>query len=400
VQHRGALGLTRVGSERWGVALRVRIQGMPMKKYDMKRIAVIGAGIFGSTIAIRLAKNGFDIDLFETENDVLQAASGINQYRLHRGYHYPRSKETALSSKQSYRLFCEEYAEAVTDKNNHFYCIAKERSRVSGKEFLEFCKSCDLEYEESDLPHVNREVIDVVIAGREFLIDPMKLRSIVKQRVDDNKVRLFLGRTFTAEDIGGYDLVINCAYSNLNFILEDYADAKRHYQFELCEKPILRLSDNFKGISLVILDGPFMCIDPYADTDLHVMGNVVHAIHTTNTGIFPAIPDDFKPLMNRGVVKHPRITNIEKFIETASHFMPDIKKAEHIGSMFTVRTVLPNVDHTDERPTLVYRVNDTIINVFSGKIGNCVQAALDVEVMIMEWRQNSRPITAAYLSVQ
>ena len=64
------------------------------------RIAVIGAGIFGSTVAVKLAEAGFGVDLYEKEGDILQAASGINQYRLHRGYHYPRSKETALSSKK------------------------------------------------------------------------------------------------------------------------------------------------------------------------------------------------------------------------------------------------------------------------------------------------------------
>ena len=37
--------------------------------YKMK-IGIIGAGIFGGTIAIKLAENGFDIDLFEKEKDI------------------------------------------------------------------------------------------------------------------------------------------------------------------------------------------------------------------------------------------------------------------------------------------------------------------------------------------
>ena len=48
------------------------------------RIAVIGGGIFGVTTAIRLAEN-HSVDLFEKNSDILQSASGINQYRLHRG---------------------------------------------------------------------------------------------------------------------------------------------------------------------------------------------------------------------------------------------------------------------------------------------------------------------------
>ena len=66
--------------------------------HKSKNIAVVGGGIFGVTTAVKLAKSGHKVDLFEKENDILQAASGINQYRLHRGHHYPRSKETTLSS--------------------------------------------------------------------------------------------------------------------------------------------------------------------------------------------------------------------------------------------------------------------------------------------------------------
>ncbi|RZD44075.1 MAG: hypothetical protein CXT78_07170 [Thaumarchaeota archaeon] len=48
------------------------------------KIAVVGGGIFGVTTAIRLANN-HDVDLYEKNSDILESASGINQYRLHRG---------------------------------------------------------------------------------------------------------------------------------------------------------------------------------------------------------------------------------------------------------------------------------------------------------------------------
>ena len=157
----------------------------------------------------------------------------------------------------------------------------------------------------------------------------------------------------------------------LHFVFE----AAQVYQYELCEKPIVKLPNWFNNKSVVIIDGPFMCIDPYANTGYHLMGNVVCAIHACNTGYYPEIPPRFKPLLNRGVIVDPPVTNIGKFIDCATSFMPEISKAEHIGSMFTVRAVLPNVDASDERPTLVWRVNDKIVNVFSGKLGNCVEAS-------------------------
>jgi len=126
------------------------------------------------------------------------------------------------------------------------------------------------------------------------------------------------------------------------------------------------------------MDGPFMCIDPLGDTGLHVMGNVVHAIHSTNVGKFPEYDSKFDGLLNKGIVKNPSITNIDKFIESAKKFFVGMDEVKHIGSMFTFRTVLPNKEEDDARPTLVEKTTDNMFNVFSGKIGTCVDAAEEV----------------------
>ena len=64
------------------------------------KIAVIGGGIFGITTAFTLGEE-YDVELFEKNNDLLKAASGSNQYRVHRGYHYPRSMKTVLEIMKS-----------------------------------------------------------------------------------------------------------------------------------------------------------------------------------------------------------------------------------------------------------------------------------------------------------
>jgi hypothetical protein len=342
------------------------------------KIAVVGAGIFGVSAAVKLARAGHQVDLYEKNESILSAASGINQYRLHRGYHYPRSKSTALSAKFSEDSFRAEYGEAVLDENEHYYTIAKEGSQVTGKEFLNFCKECELEHEEVELDHLHAPMIDLTVRGKESLLDPIKLKILALDKIKEAKLNILLNQAFEPSQINDYELVVNCAYANANFILEEYPEKRKEYQFELCEKPLLRLPEKFRGKSIVVLDGPFFCIDPYGRTDMHVMGNVVHAIHARNVGLFPVIPDQYKPLLNRSIIKDPPVTNIKKFLEVAERFMPDLKLAEYVGSMFTIRTVLPNVDATDERPTVVSKVGDKIIQVFSGKIGNCVEAANEV----------------------
>ena len=56
------------------------------------RIAIIGAGFFGTACAIRLSKK-HNVHLFEKKNTILCGASRANQQRFHLGYHYPRSKK-------------------------------------------------------------------------------------------------------------------------------------------------------------------------------------------------------------------------------------------------------------------------------------------------------------------
>ena len=43
--------------------------------------------------------------------------------------------------------------------------------------------------------------------------------------------------------------------------------------------------------------------------------------------------------------------------------------------MFTFRTVLPNREYDDSRPTIVEQTSALNFSLFSGKIGTCVEAA-------------------------
>ena len=347
-----------------------------------KKIAVVGGGIFGVTTAVKLAKSGHKVDLFEKENDILQAASGINQYRLHRGHHYPRSKDTTLSSLNTEPKFRKEYAEAVIDGNDHYYCIAKENSLISAEDYLKFCQDHHLEYVAEHPAIVHKNKIELAVKVRESLMDPGRLRALCWEKLRDSGVKVILKTEVSSVQLKHYDFVVICAYAAINSLLTDFPYAQKDYQFELCEKPVLKLPKSFYKQSIVVMDGPFMCIDPLADTGFHVMGNVVHAIHQTNIGKHPIIDGRFLPLMNRGIVANPAVTNINKFIESAAEFMPEIKRAEHVGSMFTIRTVLPYQDKTDARPTLVEAVDDRTFVVFSGKLSNCVDVAEKVFGMI------------------
>ena len=185
------------------------------------------------------------------------------------------------------------------------------------------------------------------------------------------------------DELGDYEVVVVAAYAAMNDLLAG-TSMEREYQFEVVEKAVVRPPDELAGRSVVILDGPFTCIDPFGRTGFSVMGHVVHAIHHTNVGRSAEIPPEIAPLLDRGVIERPPLTNWALFREAAAEFFPDAAGLEHVGSMFTIRTVLPGLDATDERPTLVTAVDERLVTVFSGKIGTCVRAAEEVAAIVAE----------------
>src|SRR3989344_3201467 len=156
-----------------------------------EKIAVVGAGIYGVTIALKLSES-FDVELFESSEDILMAASGINQYRLHRGYHYPRSDKTAKEALESENPFINFYSEAICTDNSHYYLIAKEGSRTSKEEFIQFCKKHNLEHDESKFDLVNSEKLSFIAKTKEYLIDPKKLREICWEKIKKTNIKVFL----------------------------------------------------------------------------------------------------------------------------------------------------------------------------------------------------------------
>ena len=338
-----------------------------VKKTLLPKALVVGGGIFGTTAAIALSHNGYQVELHEELDDVMMAASDINQYRLHKGYHYPRSKETAQECLKGLKTFKRKYGECVVNGNiEHYYAIASEDSMISEFEYLAFLDDMELPYKRiKKLPNT-----DVTIKVEEELFDNYKLYELVRDKLWSSGVDVQRNRTTIKDDFKGYDVVVIATYAKLNELL----DKKKRYQYELCEKPVVRLPREYQGKSIVIMDGPFMCLDPYGQRN-HVLGNVRHAIHCWNEGTEAFWPHRYTKYINKGVIENPEHTKIDKFIESGKRFFKDFDKLKHIGSMYTIRTVLTNRDHDDARPTLVNHEGGNVYSLFSGKIDTCVDAS-------------------------
>ena len=346
------------------------------------KVCVLGAGIFGCTAAIHAARLGHDVHLFERGPEILTAASAVNQFRLHRGHHYPRSSATAKECKATEASFRAEYGECVIDGST-IYAIA-DGSRTSPVDYLGFCVAHDLPFRAASAPF-DTTSLSIAIEGVEGRIDPVKLRELIVGRLDGVKIHLCTPATSALRD--QFNIIVIAAYAGTNDAALALDCAVEPFQYEVIEKPVLRLPRRYKSFSMVVMDGEFCSLDPYGETGLHIMGHVKHAIHSANTGLEAEVPEHLVGYLNRGIIEKPEGSRIAGFIESGSKYIPVLSKAEYIGSMFTIRAVLPERDATDERPTLVEALDGQVIRIFSGKLGTCVAAAHKVMDMIGSVKQ-------------
>lgn len=350
------------------------------------KIAVVGGGLFGCTAAIELARVGHSVELFEAGPALLAGASLANQYRLHEGYHYPRSPETGAQCRLGNASFIAEYPEAIIQGARQYYAIARTGSKITADQYETFLKAEGLPYQCVSTPLIDPRSVEAVFLVDERRIDIDVLGCLILERLAHYGVRTHLNCPAWPGMRRNYEHIVVACYSGNNTVMEVLGLPKMTMQYEVCEKPVLRLPNAFQHSGVVVMDGPFCSVDPYAMSDFHVLGHVVHAIHSDHVGIGPKVPAALADHLNRGIMEFPQISNAGRMIDAASQFLPGMKHASHIGSMFSVRAVLPNKDATDERPTLVDEMDHQVIRIFSGKLGTAVEAARQTSALLARRR--------------
>lgn len=330
------------------------------------RIAVVGGGIFGATTAVDLARAGAEVDLYEAQPDLLLGATARCQARLHSGYHYPRSDSTAATARDAAPEFAARYPQAIRRSAQH-YVIADD-SRVSADEYLAFCDRLNLKYEIVAPPQVHNAQLCVRVP--EAFVDVDILRRILRRDLAMAGVDV-LYETPGGAPMPGYDLTVMATYGH------PWSSPLR---YELCEVAFVEVA-RYEGQSFVVLDGNYTSLDPYGR--VHMLYDVVNSVHAVNV-----VPDEYQALLARwGPVRTP-LSRWETMLETAGGYLRGLDPGGqglviYHGSLFTVRAVLPNVDATDERPTLIEQ-KDGVVSVLSGKICTAVTAARSVTSSIME----------------
>jgi hypothetical protein len=331
------------------------------------KIAVAGAGIYGATAAIRLAERGHQVSLFDPLG-VMRAASAINQYRVHSGYHYPRSPETITQTLAARREFIEAFAPAIVRNSRHYYAIPREGSRTRPQEYEQIMRSHGLPLHVRRPEWMNFEYIDQCYEVEENIYDPDLLRSVIESRLGELGIK-FEQSVFSREMRGDYDFVIWATYG-----MGASRDIFRIAKYQVAEKILIALPVELQGIALVVVDGPFTAFDPYGSSCQSLFGSAKHTNHWTSSDPEDPIPERYLNALNQGEFASITNTRFEAMREDCCLAVPAAKDAKYIGSRFTLRVVEDN----PERDRRILYVRDGLpgeIHIFSGKVVGAVKAA-------------------------
>ena len=328
------------------------------------RVAIIGAGIFGISCALELADR-CDVVIFEQNDDIMRGGTYGNQYRHHLGFHYPRSAATVEQCLGAQDSFKSVWGESIDSQYPAYYAIAKAGTKISANDFLNFCDQFKLSYqiEYPGEEWLNPEAVELCIKTAEPIYNYPRLRTMAHNKIKATSgISLRLSSEVTSvklldngikqlevlinknvEEIS-VDYVVNAMYTNHNLLYHWLGIPAPLLEFRLKELVVIKLPVD-QSVAVTIMDGQFVTIVPMAEKGLFTLGDVGRSIHEISVSAHG------QP-WGRGEQVN-KISHFPEMQEANPFFIPLIRSAEYVRSIFTVLPVRPNTTETDERTTTV-----------------------------------------------
>ena len=331
------------------------------------KIAIIGGGFYGAYLAYKLSKNKkIKIDLFEKNNSILKETAIRNQYRLHTGYHYPRSSETIHQTILGYKKFKEEFKKFLYFPENNFYLIHK-KSLISFNNYKKVFQNLNLNFREVKKKkiseYINLSNIDGVINTEEGVILLEKLFSFLKKEIS-NKVRIYKSTRISKIDankgaiysqklnLSGYNYIINTTYTNPNLGLDK---DKFKIKYELTG--MVRLKNPFKkSLGFTIMDGNYCSL--YPQNKFYSTVSSVKYTPIMKSNFYSEIIHQ-KRLIDEKKVKTKIINDARKYIKLRDNY-------EETDLIIGNKVKLKR-DKNDTRYSIIKR-NDKVISILCGKL--------------------------------
>jgi glycine/D-amino acid oxidase-like deaminating enzyme len=355
---------------------------------------VVGGGMYGCYVALKLARleGGSRVAIVEREGDLLERASYRNQARVHTGYHYPRSMLTGIRSRVNAPRFMDEFGPAIFTDFEQYYAIARRRSKVTPGQFEQFCRQIGAPLRRAPVAVTrlfDEEMIEAVYAVSEYVFDADKLRALLLGRLHDAGVRIFIQTEAEKVDLGDGapcpELTIhlrdrlsdarhtlrcshlyNCTYSRLNALLAASGLNTIYLRHEATEMALVRLPPALAHLSVTVMCGPFFSLMPFPARGLATLSHVSYTPHYGWT------EDPREGVQAAHEPQFPLASRFERMWRDAVRYLPPLRDATYVESLWEVKTILPQSDANDSRPILFKRdpAAPNVVSLLGGKIDN------------------------------
>ena len=338
------------------------------------RVAVIGAGVIGCTVAWRIRQAlGFDVDLYERRHDILLETSAGTSNRLHYGYQYARSAETATSLREYHQQFQEVYGPCIVPSAN-YYGVADD-SAISPAQYLDFCDRCDLPLEPKRPPGVftDRVLLSAAVPGavprpgvaaRALPAEAARLR-----RAGDRRHRLTIhARRLRPRDLGGLRQpqpaarTLPAAGPLLQRVRDDDGRAPACLRRAQRDDRVRPVHDHRRARN----DRPPRPLPRRPRRSPRQRGPVRRRARR-----LPAVPVPVHP-RRRPRRSHPAPMSPSA---QARRYFAGLDQARHVASNFVVRVQAPNDVENAVRRTTIHEVRPGWFSISASKLSACVSIA-------------------------
>ena len=263
----------------------------------------------------------------------------------------------------------------IYGKTKNYYSIAKSNSKTSFEKYIKVLKKKKLHYKIINDSHHNYigEKIRGIILTNEKVLNYFKLKKKIHRLIKIKKVRLNLKKELKKKDIKNYYRIFLTTYTSNNLVLRNLGKKpKKKFRYELVEKLIVGLPKKYKKLSIVVLDGNFLCIDPYVGTKYHLLSHVKYSKIKILNSIYPNFSKKLKNLLDHGRLKNLKGTRYDKIIRDGSKYLPFLKKAKYVSSFYLIRTIMSNSKKNDDRTYQTDNYSNKIVTILSGKWNTAV----------------------------
>lgn len=349
---------------------------------------VIGGGLYGCMIALKLAERGEPVVLVEREKDLLLHASYNNQARVHGGYHYPRNRVTGRRSCVNIARFEQEFGFSISRPESMLYAIARQGSKVTPRQFEEFCADIGTPLYVASLPEkslFDSHLVSAVYCVEEPVFNAAAMRENLKRRLEKLQVEIRFNHEIIScypqgqnvellvldgLALDGYEMtaqrVFNCTYSGLGGITMRGGSLKTRLKHEITEMALIEMPPQLTNVGITVMDGDFWSSLPFPDRSAHTLSHVGHTPHISWEE--DGTEDSYSKLEEYCAQTRSRGAHM---IRDAARYVPALTGCRQIDSLWEVKTVLVKNEINDGRPILLEKHEGMPVwSVLGGKVDN------------------------------